>query len=270
MKKDKSYKSLLISDEPWASLRSLTEARIGLGRSGSSQTTQTQLAFQLAHARARDAVHIPLDFAALQQQLALQALPFLRLHSQAIDRTEYLQRPDKGRRLDKTSIGLLKAQADDGLVYDASIVLVDGLSSSAVQQHGAVMVELIDEQLKSMGLRCSPLCLVEQGRVAIGDEVAEILASRLLILLIGERPGLSSPDSLGIYYTYQARVGLTDESRNCISNIRPAGLVPEEAVKRLMWLITESERLMLSGVRLKDKSNKDSAELVRKSNFLLE
>jgi ethanolamine ammonia-lyase small subunit len=112
--------------------------------------------------------------------------------------------------------------------------------------------------------------LVEQGRVAIGDEVAELLASRLLILLIGERPGLSSPDSLGIYYTYQARVGLTDESRNCISNIRPAGLAPEEAVQRLMWLIAESERLMLSGVRLKDKSNKGSAELTRNGNFLLE
>lgn len=270
MKKDTSDKPLLTSDEPWANLRSLTEARIGLGRSGSSQTTQAQLAFQLAHARARDAVHIPLDFAALQQQLVLQALPFVRLHSQAIDRTEYLQRPDKGRRLDRASICLLREQVGNGLIYDASIVLVDGLSSSAVQQHGAVMVELICEQLKSMGLRCSPLCLVEQGRVAIGDEVAELLGSRLLILLIGERPGLSSPDSLGIYYTYQARVGLTDESRNCISNIRPAGLIPEEAVKRLMWLITESERLMLSGVRLKDKSNKDSAELARKANFLLE
>lgn len=270
MKKIQTERLTGLTDNPWSSLRRYTDARIGLGRTGVSQPTQAQLAFQLAHARARDAVHLPLNMTVLHQQLSAQQVSFIQLHSQAMDRSQYLQRPDIARKLNLVSSNLLKAYVGDGLVYDATVVLADGLSSTAVQQHGALVAGLIMKELTHLGLTCAPLCLVEQGRVAIGDEIAEILGTRLLILLIGERPGLSSPDSLGLYYTYQPRVGLTDEARNCISNIRPAGLIPNAAVKRLMWIIAESERLKLSGVRLKDRSTTQSQAINAQQNFLLE
>jgi ethanolamine ammonia-lyase small subunit len=270
MENDKSPSVALTTEDSWVSLRRYTDARIGLGRSGSSLTTEAHLAFQLAHAKARDAVHIPLDLALLQQQLENYQLSSVPLHSRAYDRAQYLQRPDKGRRLAATSADLLRSTLVDGLHYDVTVVLADGLSSAAVQQHGALMASLVTQRLKSSGLSCSPVCLVEQGRVAIGDDIGEILASRLLIMLIGERPGLSSPDSLGLYYTFQPRLGLTDEARNCISNIRPAGLRLQDAAERLMWLVNESLRLRLSGVGLKDKSQQRAAISEQNNNFLLD
>lgn len=270
MKDHNADKQSISINNPWASLRHHTDARIGLGRTGISQTTQAQLAFQLAHAKARDAVHIPIDFEYLQQQLAAAAIPSITLYSKASDRQVYLQRPDLGRQLNLASQMLLKKQTQTGLLYDYTIVLADGLSSTAVQQHSAGVTALIVEQLTRLGLSCGPVCLAEQARVAVGDEIAEILGSRLLILLIGERPGLSSPDSLGIYYTYRPKVGLTDASRNCISNIRPQGLHTQEAVSRLMWLIKESERLHYSGVRLKDRTNNETDLLEKQGNFLLD
>ncbi|MBR9829793.1 MAG: ethanolamine ammonia-lyase subunit EutC [Oceanospirillales bacterium] len=264
-------KKAIVTPNSWASLRRHTDARIGLGRSGISLPTQPQLEFQQAHARARDAVHIPLEVVALEQGLANAGLQSVRLHSQASDRATYLQRPDKGRRLDADSAALLKQLHARQPPRDATIVIADGLSSTAVQRHAAIVAAAVDQRLAAVGLTRTPICIVQQGRVAVGDEVGELLESRLLILLVGERPGLSSPDSLGIYYTYNPRVGLTDASRNCISNVRPAGIVPEEAAERLMWLVNESLTRKLSGVDLKDKSgDADALEGNGQRNFLLE
>ncbi len=264
-------KNAIVIPNSWASLRRHTDARIGLGRSGISQPTEPQLEFQQAHARARDAVHIPLDVAQLERELADAGLQSLPLHSQAPDRATYLQRPDKGRRLDADSAAQLKQVSEQQSPVDATIVIADGLSSTAVQRHAARVAAAVDRRLAAEGLSRSPVCIVQQGRVAVGDEVGELLASRLLILLVGERPGLSSPDSLGIYYTYNPRVGLTDAARNCISNIRPAGIAPEDAAERLLWLVRESLKRQLSGVELKDESGAAEAlEGEGRRNFLLE
>ncbi len=271
MEKKPVDKHQIVIPNSWASLRRHTDARIGLGRSGISQPTEPQLAFLQAHARARDAVHIPLDVAQLEGELAAVGLPSLRLHSQALERATYLQRPDRGRRLDADSAALLKQLHEQQPPADATIVIADGLSSTAVQRHAARVAAEVDRRLAAAGLTRSPVCIVQQGRVAVGDEVGELLGSRLLVLLVGERPGLSSPDSLGIYYTYQPRVGLTDAARNCISNIRPAGISPEDAAERLFWLVRESLRRKRSGVELKDESGDAGAlEGEGRRNFLLE
>ncbi|WP_372966250.1 ethanolamine ammonia-lyase subunit EutC [Marinobacter sp.] len=264
-------KSTIVTPDSWSGLRRHTDARIGLGRSGISLPTRPQLEFQQAHARARDAVHIPLDVAALEQALADSGLESLRLHSQARDRATYLQRPDKGRRLDAESAAMLKQISAHQPARDVAIVVADGLSSAAVQRHAAIVADAVAQRLKAEGLSRTPVCIVQQGRVAVGDEIGELLGSRLLILLIGERPGLSSPDSLGVYYTFNPRVGLTDAARNCISNIRPAGMTPDEAAERLMWLVKESLTRKISGVDLKDKSG-EAYELDGDGNrnFLLE
>ncbi len=260
-----------VTSNSWASLRRHTDARIGLGRSGISLPTEPQLEFQQAHARARDAVHIPLDLAQLESELASAGLQSLRLHSQAQDRATYLQRPDKGRRLDADSAAALKQFGAQQTPADATIVIADGLSSTAVQRHAARVAAAIDQRLEAEGLTRTPVCIVQQGRVAVGDEVGDLLDSRVVILLVGERPGLSSPDSLGIYYTYNPRVGLTDAARNCISNVRPAGISPEDAADRLMWLVMESLKRKLSGVDLKDESgDAEALEGEGRRNFLLE
>jgi ethanolamine ammonia-lyase small subunit len=267
---DLSASNYLIKDS-WSSLRRYTDARIALGRSGVSLPTAPQLAFAQDHASARDAVHIPLDVIALQESLQQFKLQSMVLHSQAEDRTTYLQRPDKGRRLDPSSASLLKVWAAEHQPCDASVVIVDGLSSTGVQRHAAELSKSIEQALNQTGLSCSPHCIVEQGRVAIGDEIGELLGVKLMILLVGERPGLSSPDSLGIYFTFKPRVGLSDANRNCISNIRPAGMQTIEAVERLLWLVHEAMRVGKSGVMLKDRSgNSDEIEGHIQQNFLLE
>ncbi|WP_286238135.1 ethanolamine ammonia-lyase subunit EutC [Neptuniibacter halophilus] len=242
------------TENSWSGLRRFTDARIGLGRTGSSLTTQQMLAFQMDHANARDAVHIPLDLNRLQAELPAETERLL-LNSQAVNRQTYLQRPDLGRALSAESRQCLQQlYSADAPVYNAAIVIADGLSSTAVQAHAARMTRHIVDALSERDFRIAPLCLVNQGRVAIGDEIGQLLGVELLILMIGERPGLSSPDSLGIYYTYQPRVGLQDSSRNCISNIRPAGLSFQDATDKLIWLIGQSIRIRQSGVMLKDES----------------
>lgn len=253
----------------WSSLKQFTDARIGLGHCGVSVPTHAQLAFQLAHAKAKDAVHLPLDRNAIKQQLNNIGISSIDLSSQVKDRVTYLQRPDKGRLLSFDSQLELKKLSESQMQCDATIVLVDGLSSSAVHKNGVKMSNLIFHALQDLGLHVSPVCVVTHGRVAIGDDIGQTLKSRLLILLVGERPGLSSPDSLGIYYTYQPKVGITDEKRNCISNIREGGLSPGEALKRLMWLIKASQEMQLSGIELKDKSDDDASKIARTANFLL-
>ena len=246
--------------DPWQALRRFTAARIALGHTGVSQPTGAQLDFQLAHARARDAVHQALDSASLAQ--ALQAAwpgsgsPLL-LHSAAENRNVYLQRPDLGRRLDAPSRALLLARGERA--FDLSIVVADGLSALAVTQHAAPLLRALSTLLAPTSWTFAPLAIVEQGRVAIGDEVGELLGAKIVVVLIGERPGLSSPDSMGLYITWAPRVGLTDERRNCISNVRPAGLGYEDAAHKLHYLLTEARRRQLTGVGLKDEAGTTNA-----------
>ena len=253
---------------PWRRLRSFTDARIGLGRAGISLPTSRLLEFQLAHAQARDAVHWPLDVPALCEQLANCGEPVpagepIALHTRAEHRTMYLQRPDLGRRLDEASVERLSQTGDDhGAAFDLALVVVDGLSARAVQEHAAPFISALAEALAEDDAtwRIAPLTVVEQGRVAIGDEIGERLNARAVVVLVGERPGLSSPDSLGLYLTWGPRVGVTDADRNCISNVRPAGLALTEAARRLRYLLREARERELSGVALKDRSEDDVIE----------
>lgn len=242
----------LTTPDPWAHLRTLTPARVGLGRSGSSLPTRELLAFGAAHAMARDAVHLPLDAEALCAEIAALGLPTLRVQSAAPDRATYLLRPDLGRRLGRESAVQLDAHG----AVDADLLLVvgDGLSSAAVQRQA---VPLIDELLKQQpdGWRLGPVVVATQARVALGDDVGQRLAAPMVAVLIGERPGLSSPDSLGVYLTHAPRVGRTDAERNCLSNVRAEGLRHAEAARKLWWLVQAARALQLTGVGLKDRSD---------------
>lgn len=238
--------------DPWASLKAYTPARIALGRTGTALPLQEVLQFRLAHAHARDAVHSLLDIETLLVQLQALQLPVNLLHSQAADRQEYLQRPDKGRRLEETSAAMLRSMAVNAAQDPVAFVVADGLSASAVNHHAVPLLKALLPLLQATGMSLAPLSLVQQGRVAIGDEIGSLLQAKLVVVLIGERPGLSSPDSLGIYLTYQPQTGLTDEARNCISNVRPGGLSYQAAAEKLWWLMREAMRLQLSGVKLKD------------------
>src|SRR5580698_8121320 len=226
-------------------LRSYTPARIGLERAGVSLTTRPLLDFQLAHARARDAVHGAIDVRMLCDELRRSGLPALALESQAADRATYLRRPDLGRTLSKDSAALLTPGE-----YDVVFVIADGLSALAVERHA---LRLLQEVLPLIaGWRLAPVCVVEQGRVAIGDAIGEALHAALAVVLIGERPGLSSPDSLGVYITWEPRRGRKDAERNCISNIREEGLAYAPAANRLHFYMQEATRRRMTGLGLKD------------------
>lgn len=240
--------------DPWASLRAFTPARIALGRTGTAIPLQEVLQFRMAHAHARDAVHSLLDTETLITQLQAFSLPVNLLHSQAADRYEYLQRPDKGRRLNEASASMLSSIGNDGTQDAVAIILADGLSATAVNRNAIPLLQVLLPMLQQAGMAIAPLSMVQQGRVAIGDEIGSLLKAALTVVLIGERPGLSSPDSLGIYLTWNPQVGLTDEARNCISNVRPGGLSYQAAADKLYWLIREAMRIQLSGVGLKDNA----------------
>nr|WP_314539476.1 ethanolamine ammonia-lyase subunit EutC [uncultured Massilia sp.] len=241
---------------PWEALRRFTPARIALGHAGISQRTASQLAFQLAHARARDAVHVALDAEAVRDALAAAwpGPPPLLLHSAAASRDVYLQRPDLGRRLDDASrAALASARSVDG-GFVLGIVVVDGLSAPAIAHHAVPFLGALRQRLASERWTCAPAVVVRQGRVAIGDEIGELLGVKMVVVLIGERPGLSSPDSMGLYITWAPRRGLTDERRNCISNIHAAGLSYDEAAAKLHYLMNEARKRGLTGVALKDET----------------
>ncbi len=265
-----------VIDNPWASLRRYTDARIGLGRAGVSVPTKHLLEFQLAHARAQDAVHKPLDVAALTERLIAQpwrpANGPINLQSRAEDRTQYLQRPDYGRRLADSSSNLLRDyRSATSNPYDLAIVIVDGLSALAIEANAIPFLESLIPALNNgpEPWLLSPLCIVEQGRVAIGDVIGELLHARCVLVLIGERPGLSSPDSMGLYMTWNPKLGRTDAQRNCISNIRTAGLTYQEASRRALYLLDEARTRKLSGVQLKDRSENDALEVANSNtNFL--
>ncbi len=237
--------------DPWDALRRFTSARIALGRAGTSLPTQPQLAFALAHARARNAVHHELDFQALAQDL--QPLgQVLRLNSAAADRATYLQRPDLGRRLDEASQAALAALPGTP-APELAFVIADGLSPLAIERHALPFLRTLLPAITGEWT-LAPLSLVLNARVAVGDAIGEALGAALVVVLIGERPGLSSPDSMGIYLTWQPRSGLTDEARNCISNIRDQGLAYPVAAHKLRYLMNQARQRGLSGVRLKDES----------------
>jgi ethanolamine ammonia-lyase small subunit len=235
--------------DPWQKLRLFTQARIGLGRSGSGVATQEMLAFQLAHARARDAVHFPFDAARMMAELQTRAWPALHLKSAASDQRTYLLRPDLGRRLVDPSAA--HARSTD---CDLAIVVADGLSAIAVERHALPLLDHMVPRLQERAWRIGPIAVVERGRVAIGDEIGQLFGAKLVAVLIGERPGLSSPDSLGVYLTWQPRIGRNDAERNCISNIRPEGLPIPEAAAKIVHLLSEARRRQLTGVMLKDES----------------
>lgn len=266
-----------MTDNPWQQLRQFTAARIALGRSGISLPTQPQLAFQLDHARARDAVHLALDVPQLVHDMEGAGLSPARevlvLDSAARNRLQYLQRPDLGRRLSDASrarLQALPAQAPER-GFDLAVVLADGLSALAVAQQAVPLLCALQPLMAAAQWALAPLVVVRQGRVAVGDEIGQLLGARALLMLIGERPGLSSPDSLGAYLTWMPREGLTDASRNCISNIRPAGLSCEEAAHKAHYLLSEMQKRQLSGVLLKDETAGDSSLPGRTTggNFLL-
>ena len=243
-------KKYQLQSDPWSELKAFTAARIALGKTGVSVPLREALAFKQAHAEARDAVFSQLDINSLNYKIESLGLIPLALQSLAADRHIYLQRPDLGRRLNVASVDLLKAQNSPG--FDVCICIADGLSSLAVQQHVTPLLQLLVPALQKKGFSIAPVSVIEQGRVAIADEVGSLLKARLSVILIGERPGLTAADSLGAYLTFQPIPGLTDESRNCISNIRPEGLVYDRAVSKIQHLISEAFRLQLTGVQLKD------------------
>lgn len=227
--------------DSWAFLKKATSARIALGRTGDGLPTARVLEFALAHAQARDAVHTSLDVETLAKDLAAYA-PIV-VESRAPNRTLYLQRPDLGRRL-ADNVRLPKGK------YDAVIVLADGLSARAVQSQGAALFKLLDH---AEGWHFAPPVIASQARVALGDDVASRLGANLVIMLIGERPGLSAADSLGAYITYAPRPGQThDADRNCVSNIRPGGLTLEEAARRILAIASLARILRRSGTDLKE------------------
>ena len=264
----------------WDTLRRYTDARIALGRAGHSLPTAAHLDFQLAHAQARDAVHLPFDALGVEAALQAGGLETLLLHSAAPDRATYLQRPDLGRRLDEPSreaLATWRAQhavSADSTRFDIAFVIADGLSALAVHSHAAALLAATLERLRAdttPGWSVAPVTVVEQARVAIGDAVGEALRANAVVVLIGERPGLSSPDSLGIYLTWAPRLGLTDASRNCISNVRPAGLSVDAAAAKLHQLLVQSRLRQLTGVGLKDDADDAALGLAPdgRGNFLL-
>lgn len=253
-RKEDTITGSLVPPDPWLALRRHTPARIALGRAGAGLPTQEWLRFGAAHAMARDAVHEAVQWDTLAAGLRADGWTTLDAHSRAASRDEYLRRPDLGRRLREDSAQALCSAAAGVAGIDVALVLGDGLSAAAVQAHALPTLQALRAALQGT-LRLSPVVLARQARVALADEVGELLQARLALILLGERPGLSAPDSLGAYLTFAPRTGRSDAERNCVSNIRPEGLAPVAAGARIAWLLREALRLQLSGVQLKDRSD---------------
>jgi ethanolamine ammonia-lyase small subunit len=232
--------------DPWTALRRHTPARIALGRAGTSLPTSEVLRLAAAHAAARDAVHLPLDVAALLADLRAQGFEATTAASRATSRIEYLTRPDLGRLLAPAGIDAQPCDAGGRLC----IVVADGLSAIAAQRHATPLLAA----LREAGVAAERLVVATQARVALGDAIGERVGALLVLVLIGERPGLSSPDSLGAYLTWAPRTGRVDSERNCVSNIRPEGLAIADAARRIAWLVRESRRRRVTGIGLKDDS----------------
>ncbi len=245
--------------DPWDGWRGATPARIALGRAGVAIPTAEALRFGWAHAMARDAIHAPLDAGALAASLEQAGWEVLRARSRADDRAAYLHRPDLGRQLHPDDAERLRGARRGGEAPALCIVVGDGLSSLAVQRHALPLLDALRGQLRD-DPPIGPVVVATQARVALADDIGEALGARLVAMLIGERPGLSAPDSLGIYLTHAPRRGRHDAERNCISNVRPEGLPCDQAARQLAWLARQALRRGLTGVGLKDESDGDLLE----------
>jgi ethanolamine ammonia-lyase small subunit len=237
--------------EYFASLKSFTTARIALGRNGTSVPLKESLGFKLAHANARDAVYSTLDIHNLLAHLRLLHLPVLLAQSKVQNRQEFLQRPDLGRQLDEVSFEQLKNYSSDN--FDIAFIIGDGLSATAVNAHAFELLKLLVPKFTSAGMTIAPFIVAKNARVALGDGVGELMKARLTIVIIGERPGLSSPDSLSAYITYSPKIGTTDEARNCISNINGQGLGYEAASSKIFYLVQQAFQRKTTGVELKEE-----------------
>ncbi|MBS9476549.1 ethanolamine ammonia-lyase subunit EutC [Ancylobacter radicis] len=242
-----------VIEDAWRKLATTTPARIALGRAGTGLPTREVLRFALAHAQARDAVHTPFDSARMAQEIGALGFEIVEIASAAPARDAYLRRPDLGRRLSDASRALLSERA--GGEVDLAIVVADGLSSTAIHAQAVPFLTAFKARMVEAGWSHAPIAIAAQARVALGDEVGELLKARAVVVLIGERPGLSSPDSLGLYLTFAPHVGLSDAQRNCISNVRGEGLSHDHAAFKLAWLIKEAMARRLTGVTLKDESD---------------
>jgi len=251
----------LTTPDRWSILSRFTQARIGLGRAGSSLPTNSLLDFSMAHARARDTIHTPLDVTKLHRELEDAGFSTLHVHSRAATRSEYLQRPDLGRRLTAESAELLqsKSSPDNVTEHRLTIVIADGLSSLAPAEHALPLLATLRPHLVQWQL--DSIIIATQARVALADEIGALRHAEMTIILIGERPGLKSADSLGAYLTWRPRIGRTDAERNCISNIRPEGLSYERATEKLLYLLNGARTLGATGISLKDNSSLIAREL---------
>ncbi|WP_425104190.1 ethanolamine ammonia-lyase subunit EutC [Ancylobacter sp.] len=242
-----------VIEDSWRRLAGITPARIALGRAGTGLPTREVLRFALAHAQARDAVHLPFDSARMASEVAALGFETLEVTSAAPARDAYLRRPDLGRRLSDESRALLEARARAPV--DLALVVADGLSSTAIHAQAVPFLSAFKARIAEAGWSVGPVCVASQARVALGDEVGERLNASACVVLIGERPGLSSPDSLGLYLTFAPRAGRSDAERNCISNVRGEGLSHEHAAFKLAWLLKEALARRVTGVTLKDESD---------------
>ncbi len=242
-----------VIEDAWRKLAGTTPARIALGRAGAGLPTREVLRFALAHAQARDAVHMPFDSARMADEIAALGFETIEIASAAPARDAYLRRPDLGRRLSEESRALLRERAGDPV--DVAIVVADGLSSTAIHAQAVPFLAEFKARLAEGGWSVGPVAIASQARVALGDEAGELMKASAVVVLIGERPGLSSPDSLGLYLTFAPRAGRTDAERNCISNVRSEGLSHAHAAFKLAWLLREALARRLTGVALKDESD---------------
>lgn len=247
----------LATPDPWRTLARFTQARIGIGRVGASLPTEAMLDFSMAHARARDAVYAPFETEPLARELDRIGLGARHVWSRAKDRPEYLHRPDLGSRLSPACVSDLQPKADSA--RRLSIVIADGLSSLAPAQHAVPLLKVLIPQLTEWDL--DDIVIATQARVALGDEIGSLRGAEAVVMLIGERPGLNSADSLGVYLTYKPHIGRSDAERNCISNIRPAGLSYNQAAYKLAYLLHEARALGCTGVQLKDDSVEEDGAL---------
>lgn len=237
--------------DPWFDLRRFTQARIGQGRAGCATPTSAQLEFQLAHAMARDAVHQTWQVDRFSETITTKGWLPLLLSTPISDREQYLLRPDLGRCLDEASRQYVQSLRQPDV--DVALIVSNGLSSTALERHGLGLLEAIMSAYISCGLSLGPVCLVPNARVAVADEIGALLNARVSAIVVGERPGLSAADSLGVYLTYSPRIGNSDAERNCLSNIRPPlGLSYEDAAAKLAYLSIQALQRGISGVALKD------------------
>lgn len=246
-------RNTLVTGDPWTNLQSATPARIALGRAGGSLPTRELLDFKSAHAAARDAVHCAFDAERLAAEVRALDVEVVVVDSAADDRHTYLQRPHLGRRLDERSRYELQELPRPKTSFDLAIIVSDGLSALAVHRQAVPLLAVLLPRLRRHGWQLAPIVVARFGRVALQDEVGQVLGAELALMLIGERPGLGSPDSLGAYLVYGPRPGNTDANRNCVSNIRPEGLPHEAAAETIHYLLTEARTRRLSGVQLKDQ-----------------